>query len=811
MAKSKLFSKLPKAAKLKTALDLFDNAVAADRDWQVEAQEDFAFAAGEQWTSSEKKVLSDQDRPAMVWNFIKARLDLIMGVVEQNRIRIVPQPVEPSDQILCDVIEAAADNIDEQTRAEVEEDEALLDAITCGRGYVGFDIAPNPKTPGWITFDESSIPVHEIRVDPSSIKDDWSDANHVFREKWFSKEDFRTLYPEHAKDIEELLDTGERISLDAEGSPSDAVFDDLDRDSDDSDYDVPLDTDYYSRKKGQIRVIHMEYWESFERYYGFNPTTGQTEEFKKQELSALKQNIPNFEHKVLWDKKVNWLQFCKHKILFDGDNPIPYDGFSTVPLFAYKNKSKKRVRHFGIVRLLKDPQKEVNKRWSQALNLMVNQGQGISAETDAFVDVDQAEDSWNDPRRITWVTKGALQQGKIQEKPAIAYPDAPVRMEELAQQSMDRISGINPDLLGGDRGRQEAGVVVRLRQQQGLTLLAKLFRNYKEMRKQIFLRKAAVIMRFMPDDQIQKIIGENDKFIIKDGMIIDQEAMKKAQMQAQQMQQQQMQIQQQAQQQGQPPPQMPQPAPIEVPQIPLRDIKNLEYNIKVQDAPGNMTKEMLELSTYMEMMSKNFPVDPKMVIERMDITAKQKTRWLEFIDQQQAMQQQQMQQQMAMQQQAMQTQTQLEQAKVQLEQAKAQIQQQVEQGKLQLEHGKAVIGQQVDQAKLQLSAQKAAADVESARHKSALTSQRIEGDQEIAESKLIEQRRKAEQDMELALVELSQEKRLALAELSQEERGSVREAAISLAQLEADERKLVMDMAAKLFDDTAQKGASDKE
>lgn len=850
MAKAiKLFSKLPKEDKLKTALEMFDSAVTEDIDWQAKAENDFAFAAGDQWTSREKMVLEIEERPAFTWNYIKSKLDLIMGVVEQNRVRIVPQPVEPSDQILCDVIEAAADNIDDQTNAETEEDDALLDAITCGRGFVAFDISPNPRKPGWINFDESSVPVHEIRLDPAGIKDDLSDAGYIFREKWFKIEDFRTLYPEHVKDIEDLLETGERLSVDTQGAPSDAVFDTLDEDSDDSDYDTPLDSSYYSRKKRQIRVIHMEYWESFKRYYGFNPTTKKVEEFQEQDLSGLKKQIPDFEHEVLWDKKVRWIQFCKDIILFEGDNPIPYDGFSIVPVFAYKDKSKKGVKHYGVVRLLKDPQKEVNKRWSQALNLMVNQGQGIMAETDAFVDVAQAEGSWNDPRRITWMTKGAISQGKYQEKPAIQYPDASIRMEELAQEAMNRISGINPDLLGMDRGRQEAGVVIRLRQQQGLVLLAKIFRNYKEMRKQIFLRKASVIMRFMPDDQIQKIIGENDKFIIQGGMIIDQEAEKKAQMQ---MQQQQMQMQQamqaqqmqQQQQQGPPgqpsgppgqpsqqgppqgppgPPQGPQgpqgppgqsqgqqgqpPGPPPVPRIPLRDIENLEYNIKVQDAPGNMTKEMLELSTYMEMMGKNFPVDPKMIIERMDITAKQKTRWLDFIDQQQAQQQQQMAQQMQMQQQAMQTQTQLEQGKLQIEQGKVQTQQQAEMGKLQIEQGKVQIQQQIDQTKLQLQGQKAKADVESARQKSALTSQRIEGDQEISEAKLVEQRRKTDQDAKLKLRELSQEERLALKELSQEERESVREAAISLAQLDADKRKTVMDMASKM----AQKSASNKE
>lgn len=856
MPKLKPFSKLSKTEKLKKAVEMFDDAVSADSTWQTEAEEDFSFGAGEQWTKEEKRVLSNEDRPAMVWNYIKSTLDLIMGVIEQNRVRVVPQPVEPSDQVLCDIIEAVSDVIDDQTNAETEQDEAFFDSITCGRGYIALDVSLDPKRPGEPKIDISSVPVHEIRLDPAGIKDDLSDHRYIFREKWYSIEDFQVNYPEHAKDIENLLATGDPLYLDEDGSLPDTVFDTLDEDNDDDEYDQPLDSNYYSRKKNQIRVVHMEYWEGFQRYYAMNPTTGEIEEFQKEELKGLKLQIPNFEYKAIWDKKVRWVHFCKDKILFEEDSPIPYDGFSIVPMFAYKDKSKRIVQHYGVVRLLKDPQREVNKRWSQALNLMINQGQGLMAETDAFVDVDQAEDSWNDPRRITWMQKGALRDGKIQEKPSIVFPDASVKMEELAQEAMKRISGVNPDLLGMDRGRQEAGVVIRLRQQQGLTLLAKLFRNYKEMQKQLFLLKAAVIMNFMTDTQIQRIIGENDKYLIQtvpdpenEGemhtVIIDREAMQ-AREKALQQQQMQQQLQQQAQQQqgqqgpqqgppqpGQPPgpqgpPQGPPqqgpqqgppqqgPPPVqipEVPMIPLRDIKNLEYNIKVEDAPGNMTKEMLELSTLMEMKQRGFAVDDKMVIEKMDLSAKQKTRWLAFIDQQQ-------QQQQAMQQQAMQAQMQIEQSKLQLEQARIQMQDKAQMGRLQIDGGKAQMGQQLDQAAFQLKVEKTMADIEKDKAKNALTQQRISGDQQISEGKvqLDAQRvqidtekvqidsQKVKGDMRLKLAELSQDKRLELAKLSQDERESVRDASIAMAQLDLDEQKMVMELAAKMKEksDTAQ-------
>ena len=70
-----------------------------------------------------------------------------------------------------------------------------------------------------------------------------------------------------------------------------------------------------------------------------------------------------------------------------------------------------------------------------------------------------------------------------------------------------------------------------------------------------------------------------------------------------------------------------------------RVFKDLKYNVKIADAPGNITKQMAELGIYMEMMSKGFPVEPKTVVKKLDLSADDKKRWIEFIEQGQRQQQ----------------------------------------------------------------------------------------------------------------------------------------------------------------------------
>jgi hypothetical protein len=309
-------------------------------------------------------------------------------------------------------------------------------------------------------------------------------------------------------------------------------------------------------------VIHCEYWTPYKRGFAFNPKSGEWIEFDFKMLKDIKKEYETefgqaFVYETLMDKKVYWLQFTGADILFDDISPLPYDGFSIVPLFVFMDASRRTANHYGIVRLLKDPQKEVNKRWSQTLNMLNQQVQtGVFAETDAFVNQQQAEQSMKEPGTITWLNSGALNSGKVKTREVPKFPDAPMQLEQYSQDIMKKISGINPDLLGQDRGRQEPGVVIRLRQQQGITLLKPLFRSVNNMKKELFKRQLSIIMAYMPDQQILRILGGNERYKIdaQTGTIIDQMTQS---------------------------------------QTPLRDVRNLEYNIIGEEAPGNMSSQFL--------------------------------------------------------------------------------------------------------------------------------------------------------------------------------------------------------------------------
>jgi hypothetical protein len=631
----KPFEKLSDSEKLKRARQDFEGAISADVLFQKQARQAFRFYAGEHYTREELQELRNLGRPDLKFNMIKSTIELIKGVNEQNKIDVRAAATEQDDGFLADILNDCYDKIWEIEDIEMQADDALENNAITGRGFLAVDIAPDPKHPGEIKIPVVSILPSEVRIDPSCKKDDMSDARYVFWHKWISLEDFAIQYPDKVNEIEDIIcgeSQGDAISFETEsideftGLPVDTP--------DDEEYSTELETGYYDKSNGHIRIVHQEYWSTYDRYYAWNPETKQLEEFDKENLKTLERVFPNFQYEKIKDKKVRWFQFTGKKILFDGDSPIPYDGFSIVNEFAYKDKSTNQITHFGVVKDLIDPQREINKRISQTLNLYLMQHQGGNfIEQGAILDQKHWDDTVNQPGEDTFVADGSIAGQKIMPKPIPQLPVGAFQMAEKFEDLLKKVSGVNPDLLGFSQNANDPGVVIKLRQQQGLTLLAKLFKNHHRMQEQLAKRIYAIIMKWMPDSQIQRILGGSDRYKFRGDLVADAKNGLIA---------------------------------------PIRKLRDLKYNIDVEESASNMTKTMAQLAIFMDMMAKGFPVDPKAVIARLDLPEDDKKEWEQFVDQTQQSQAQTQQMQMQAQQEQMQLQGQMVQNQMQDSQFKAQ-------------------------------------------------------------------------------------------------------------------------------------------
>ena len=594
-----MFEGLSKKKLLQKAKSAVENAITADTAFVETCKKAFRFRDGDHYTDEQKQLLADEGREALVYNLIRNRIALIMGLNEENRKRYFPDPVEENDGFLCEVLSDAVEWVAEKFNVDDEVTSAKEASAICGRGWLATDFNPDPKRLGHIKLSVINVSTYEVKKDPASRKNDLGDCSYVVWNKWLTVEDFKIKHPKEAKHIDTIMATGMMLGSPYEGFEDNSyVIDHTNRFGEElNSYNRQADLTYYDKGKRRIRITHMEYWQAYNRYYRMSPENNEMVEFDKEQKGAWEQIYADvyqmpFEFETVPDKKVRWLQFIGDKILYDDDAPLEFDGFSLVPVFAYRDASLKSGDHCGVVKDIIDPQLEVDKRMSQALNWINKSVQpGLLAETGAFVDDAQGEDSLRENGSVTHLNEGGLNKIKEREMPKL--PNAPLQMAEISKDMVDIISGINPDLMGQDQGRQDAGVVIKLRQQQGMLLLKPLFKNFDAAHKAVYERLLAIIVQYMPEDQIMSIIGQSNKYHVQDGIVYDKEHGLQAD---------------------------------------IRDVKNLQYNVDMEERPGNKTKRMLELAIFIEMMQYGFAVDPRVVISRTDLPETEKRQWVEYVD-----------------------------------------------------------------------------------------------------------------------------------------------------------------------------------
>jgi hypothetical protein len=596
-----MLEKVAKSKLLERVKAIYNDAITYDREWQTNAEEAFGFRDGwAQWKPEEKDILAEERRPALTLNIVKSHIDLIKGLNEDIKQRFIATPIGIEDQLLCEIVNNVVYWLYNKNDFEAEEDCAYESALISGRGWVAMDYDIDENNMSDIKITMTNIPVHEVRFDPAARKRDLSDASYIIHDKWLSLEDFVIKYPK--------FEAKAREAFDLDAWPEYQLFDDLGVESglggghdinDESDYSDPLDIQYFDSKKKQMRVAHMEYWKYVTKYHVYQPDSGKLapinipwKEFKAGYAKAFPNRPLRFETTTV--KEVWWLQFCGAEILYNGKSPIRYPGFSIIPCFLFGDVSRRNGYHFGMVELMKDPQREINKRSSQVLNLFNQQVQpGVYAEARAFANLDQAEQSMKESGSVTVLQDGAISQKRFIERSVPTFPSAILQMGEYAREMIRHITGINPDLLGMNDKRQEAGIVVQLRQQQGMAILKPVFKAYNVMKEEIFKRLVAIVMTHMPSQQVQKILGEPGRYTIQNGVLTDQ----KTGLQAN-----------------------------------IRNAQNAAYDIDTEPESASLTQNALELATFMEMGKNGMPVDPKVLIGKTNLPVSEKLQWINYIE-----------------------------------------------------------------------------------------------------------------------------------------------------------------------------------
>lgn len=487
--------------------------------WRKEARDNYDMVAGRPWSRAEESAFEDQGKVPIKFNRVLSVIKAVAGHEINNRheLRFYPRGVE--DTAANDVLNSASQWMSDNCDAEDEESDAFEDTTICGMGWTEHLVAYDMDAEG--EYQEIRTDPMEMAWDASAKRKNLVDARRIHRIR---------------KDVD--IDEARRMFPDADDLELDARW--VVGESDGAD-PVPVE----ERRKHEsgtsngperrkVTLVDSQWW--VEENYYIVVSDGRKMEMDAAKFSTFKSRAKEIGFPfdfVKMPRRVYYRAFLGAVgILRKMKSPA---GMS----FTYTCITGERDRNagtwFGLMSVMKDPQKFANKWLTNTLHILnVNAKGGIMAEADAFADQRQAENSWANPQDITWVEDGAISgpNPKIREKPTAQFPAGFFQLMQFAMGSIRETTGVNMELLGMV-DRNQPGILESQRKQAAVTILATLFNNLRRFRKQVGRIRLHYIQNNLSDGRLIRVVGPmgakavpliKDKTLGRYDVVIDESA-----------------------------------------------------------------------------------------------------------------------------------------------------------------------------------------------------------------------------------------------------------------------------------------------
>lgn len=464
-------------------------------DWRQEAADLYDMEAGHQWADADKSKMEQTNRPMVTFNLMQKFLDAVVGLQINNRQQIQCYPRKAGKVQVSELGTGAIAWNRDKSHVDIEESDAGHDLLLTGMGWMEHFYDDEGPTQGHIGG-ERRDPL-EMYWDPGAKRKNLIDRKWQIRVRKVHPDEYRDLFGE---DPAGSLDVPGVNAYD--GGKVEVIMKPQDYDTSTSGFGAAdkgkvVIADYqWCAKHHYVEVLaKFPTGEGLERF--------SMEEWKEIEPKLKAAGIPYEERRS--KKKAYYRAWITSSGIHGKVKELPY-GFTFQALTGKRDRNSNTW--FGLGRGICDPQRWVNKFFSSILwQLSVNPKGGVLLEEGAVEDEQEFEDSWADPSRPSYVTKGALVAGKVQPKPPGHYPEGMDRLMTFSVDALPQVSGINAELLGMTN-RDQAGVVEYQRKQGALAIVAWFFdalRRYYQEAGELML---PMIRDLIADGRLILIAGE---------------------------------------------------------------------------------------------------------------------------------------------------------------------------------------------------------------------------------------------------------------------------------------------------------------
>ncbi len=445
---------------------------------------------GDQWLPSEAADIRGRGQNPTVFNEVKPTCDWLIGVERktrrdfkvlsrQNRSKEATQDAELKTNLLKYLADV--------NRTPFERSRAFDDAIKAGMGWLDIGVTADPEDePIYARSESWRNMLHDsIQAMHSPDPGEW---RYCFRFKEIDLDVAEAYFPSQKEELNRASTLGDWTAGaddDWQGAwPTSRVS---------GTSDVPMRWITYNAESDvhnpRPRVSLVECWYRAPT----SETTGQGGSSTDRTRMGMRVAI-----------------FTKHDLLLDLQSPYGHNRFPFVPLWCYRRKADGLP--YGVVRNIRGPQDDLNKRMSKAQFLIsVNQARvEVGAIDPDVMDEETIRSELAAPDGLTIWAKGALSGGKVQVREGSDLAMSHLAVADRDSAAIRSASGVTMENRG-QSGSQQSGKAILAKADQGQMVTAEIFDNMlyaHQLEGEITL---SLIEQFYTDEKTFSVTGDRHK------------------------------------------------------------------------------------------------------------------------------------------------------------------------------------------------------------------------------------------------------------------------------------------------------------
>lgn len=469
-------------------------ALEATSDWRKAAAEDFAFMQGKQWEDADLTKMREAGRPAITINRIRPVINLLCGYASQNETEPDFLPRSEEDDRISRVAKGITKYCLDRANYQRNKGKCFRDKIICGLAnyWVSYEF-DYTKLDGTIQIERVSP--FDAFIDPECKKDDLSDAQYVGRYSWEGTAKLKQVYPDKSDEIDTLRHKYDDTEQEA------GIIETVDGEA-----------LWYNDSYNKIRVV--QYWyKEYGKKHVFMTKEGLVDE--ENPLFTVLMAIGKKPTSIP-DTKIRYATFADDVLLEEGESPYKHGKFPLVREYCYYTGelAEDELEPAGVVRDIKDAQRELNKNRSQRMHVVNQQSLGVKfwsgVNDDNFKKIIKRDS--NKPGANIWLPTGAT----FQDGTPAMDSNINLSLEQQASNDFYSISGITPESLSGSVGVM-SGKAIDLRQSVTTVQTAGIFEQAKEAERQIVKllwgekNAPGLIPQFYNQEKAMRILGDDGK------------------------------------------------------------------------------------------------------------------------------------------------------------------------------------------------------------------------------------------------------------------------------------------------------------